>query len=503
MRSKIAVIITSIVLILYLRSCLTSDEISVKTEKNPVNLNNNLNFDFNYKREDLFRQKSGFDFSTDTEQEISDEISLAPEFSPEYFHSDPDFNEENKNNQQAKNSNSTYSNGLDSGLEALSATIGELFEDSADKTKANEDAPLDPVLADSGMSNPNLDQDLREIFRSFGGGGGSSNSNIDNDSNQRKNPTPTPSPSPTPDGGLPWVTGQTRGYTALYTMEDKARQTVEAELNNLLTARLRKVYWGVLIDGTFGWDPDYLGRVITALSSDNRQLTLVIYITNGPTMRNFDSTPIKTDFSRIDPKEFRDLIQSDPNTRETYKKLLDRAALIFSFSRRVSENNYHIVIPMLEDNLDQASYVAMSQLTEEKLSGLAEIRRNPCPGCYSGNDTSRNGGALELHGLSDLPLGQRNDSYSLDGSGYHLANESPFRSSLSVNQTLELIDITTNMSFSYFGLWRADRQGLFNGTSVHPNERNYAIPSEAHLKFEIELLRHGLEEVPQEDSTIE
>ena len=46
----------------------------------------------------------------------------------------------------------------------------------------------------------------------------------------------------------------------------------------------------------------------------------------------------------------------------------------------------------------------------------------------------------------------------------------------------------------YFGLWRAQRQGLY-GQVVHPDQRVYEVPTEEQKQVEIELLRTGLQPV--------
>ena len=74
------------------------------------------------------------------------------------------------------------------------------------------------------------------------------------------------SPSPSPSGAVKiFYTGQCRGYAALYLMHPNARPAVEEQVRILKEANVREVYLGVLTDGTFGLDYDYLNEVIHSL----------------------------------------------------------------------------------------------------------------------------------------------------------------------------------------------------------------------------------------------
>jgi hypothetical protein len=436
---------------------------------------------------------SNFDAEEDEDDfDNSNYLDFAP--NPEFQYSDPPYNSNTYSRTQNVTQDNTNEELAD--LTAFSETIGRLFQNS----QSPAPSPSPPAASNNDINlktNNNSKEDGRAFLWPLTGGGGSSNSR--NNSSQESRRRPTPSPTPQTDDGLPWVSGQSRGYTALYLMMPQARDTIKAEISNLLDARLKEVYLGVLTDGTFGWDPDYLRFVIQQLTSEERSLTLVLYMTNGPTMRQYDRTNIATDFSKISPKRFRELIQNDPDTRETYRELVRRTRPLFALNKQLSPNGRNIAIPMLEDNLNERSYSAIFELTREVLGDLASIKRNPCPGCYEGNDNFRYGGPLEFHGNIDLAQAQPGDSLSLDGSGYHLNGELPFRDSLSISQTFQLLDMAMEMNFSYFGLWRADRQGLLQGSSIHPTARNYTIPSKAQMTVETELLRYGLREIIKVD----
>lgn len=292
--------------------------------------------------------------------------------------------------------------------------------------------------------------------------------------------------------GVPrWVDGQARGYTILSLMQPEARASAEAMIENLLASRLRSVYLGVLVDGTFGWSPGYLTDVVRRLNSDGRTLTLVLYIVNGATMRNHESTVIDAAFTQVNPLIFRDLIRFDPSTRGEFIALASRIRPVLQLNKGLNSENRNITMVMLEDNLDRESYRATRDLATNILSGVSEVGRNPCLGCFEGNDTSVGPEPLEVHQLDELRLLRPGDGYSLDGLGYYFSTDSDQRG-LDEATMHTLLDATRDAGIAYIGLWRFDRQGLGADKRERPDERSYAIPTPTQLEKERELLRYGL-----------
>lgn len=286
------------------------------------------------------------------------------------------------------------------------------------------------------------------------------------------------------------VVGQARGYAMLYMMHPRARQTVEREVETMLRAEVGDLYLSVIVDGTFGTDWEYLEQVIRRLVVEGRNLTLALYLTNGPTMRKYNKTPILTPFSRIEPTEFRYLIQVDTQMQATFRNTVASANKIFTLNKQLNVLNQNIAIVMLEDNLDLQSYRWMRKLARDVLEESTIVVRNPCPGCWPGSDTDGNGDPIEMHDPADLPALTSGDGYTLDGAGLRYTNEPPDEQ-LSVEEVKGLLDLSKKQSLRYFGLWRKQRQGLGNQL-IHPDQRNYEIPSNEQMLQEIELLRYGL-----------
>jgi len=293
------------------------------------------------------------------------------------------------------------------------------------------------------------------------------------------------------------LTGQARGYTMLYLMHPAARATVEAQLQAMLDARARELYLGVLIDGTFGQDFSYFAQVVQRLNTGGRLLTLVAYLTNGSTMRHYRTTPITAGFNRMNPADFRERIKFDPVVRSQFTSIVQDVKPVFDLNTRLNPGNRNIAIVMLEDNLREDSYRAMRELARGVLGNRIEFIRNPCLGCFDGNDAQSAGDPLELHRIEEIPALSPRDGFTLDGLSYNFPGRSG-REGLSIAEVRAVGEVLLQRGIRYFGLWRKERQGITEGITIPPDGRRYEVPTEEQLQIEIELLQHGLIEVVSE-----
>ena len=286
------------------------------------------------------------------------------------------------------------------------------------------------------------------------------------------------------------LTGQARGYAMLYLMHPRARNTVERELQAMLDSKVRELFLGVLVDGTFGSDFDYLSSVVQRISLQGRVLYLALYLTNGPTQRAYDVTDIDVAFNKIEPGDFRYKIQNDSNIRSQFLSIVRKAKQIFDINKRLNPQNVNIAVMMLEDNLDSNSYQAMRLLARSVLGNNVIYMRNPCPGCYEGNDSYAFGDRVEIHDPSVILSLEKDDGFSMDGKG--LLYEDEVGNGVPPNVTEVLMAQAMESKLAYFALWRAARQGLYVGKRLHPDNRNYEVPTPEQLEVEIELLRSNL-----------
>jgi hypothetical protein len=280
----------------------------------------------------------------------------------------------------------------------------------------------------------------------------------------------------------------------LYLMQPEARATVERQVRILLDSKVMNLYLGVLVDGTFTTDYEYLSSVVRRLNAQDRTLTLALFFSNGSAMRMHEESFPGGLFNIVEPGNFRYLIQNEPKVQSMLKRAIAKALPVFDLNSSLSPKNLNFAIPMLEDNLDNESYVAMRRVTRAALQGRAEVMRNPCPGCYSDgrNNADPLGSGLESHNPDDISRLSPKDGLTLDGTGFLYPGESsPWGIPIEAVKTLKELAIDRNLR--YFGLWRAGRQGLANTTTkTPPSERTYEVPTDEHATAEIDLLRHGL-----------
>lgn len=294
--------------------------------------------------------------------------------------------------------------------------------------------------------------------------------------------------------------GQARGYTMLYMMHPNARATAEQQFKTLIASDVLDIYLSVLTDGTFGKDFSYLQSKLSQLNAEKRWITLHLFLTNGPTMRVYDSTPITAGFNRISPDSFRRLIQYDSNIRNRFIQMVREVKPIFEFNRSLNEKNRNIATVMLEDNLDSDSYRAMRELAESELGDLVKFYRNPCEGCYDGNDSNSLGDPIEAHLPQQIPQLSFRDGFSLDGVSYNFElSNNDRQKGMEINQLEDLIIESQKQKIQYFGLWRQERQGLYGNGNPHPDERVYEVPTAEQSRMEESLLNFGLDKIASDN----
>lgn len=360
-------------------------------------------------------------------------------------------------------------------------------------------APPSPVSTPGpAVSDPHLDA-LREVQRltdsspaSSRIGGARSSKPAAENSLLPPDPSPTATPEITQSPPAR-VFGQPRGFTLLALMHPRARASMERSIQTLLDSELANLYLGVLTDGSFTKDVAYLSEVVRRLNSNGRTLTLALYLTNGASMRRYDQAVFTSGFNLIEPEAFRFLITSYDEIRSEFRKMAREVRPVFELNRSLNSQNHNIAIVMLEDNLDRLSYVAMRELAAPELADIADFIRNPCAGCYSGNDSDPAGDGLESHSAGDLiALGPR-DGYSMDGTSYSFPGEPPALDRLGFEQVKALMGEASSRGLRYFGLWRAGKQGL-GSVLTPPEQRTYEVASDEQVQLEIELLRYGLDD---------
>ena len=303
-----------------------------------------------------------------------------------------------------------------------------------------------------------------------------------------------PTITPTNSSALPLLTGQPRGYAMLYMMHPKARPVVDAEVQNLIDANVQQVYIGVLVDGTFTRDHDYLQSVLTKLSEAGRDVVLEQYLISGPTQRYWKTTPIRTDFSQLDPMNFRSWDIYQPEVQANIRKVAREAKASFEKNTALRPSNVNLVSVMLEDNLESVSYRYLRNLVSQEIGNAATFIRNACPDCgVEGSDADSAGDPLELHKVSDFQTLEKGDGYTLDGVKVTYPGD-PSSGDLELEELRQMLKDSFSKGHRFFGLWRKSRQGAADNSrdNLAPDDRTYVVPTAEELQLEISLLREGL-----------
>lgn len=303
--------------------------------------------------------------------------------------------------------------------------------------------------------------------------------------------------------GGAWVSGQARGYAMLYAMQPQARAVVESHVATLLSAQVREPYIGVLVDGTFKLDLEYLKTVISRLSVD-RNLTLELYLSNGATQRKFETTSIGAPFVDINPVVFRKTFKFDEGLKREFSVIAARARDLFQYSSQRNSANQHLVSVMLEDNLDVNAYRAMRDVAARQLDGTGSFIRSTCFRCFAkddpDSDTDTAGDAREEHTVAGMRELRRGDGFTLDGTGFRYPGDTSSLGSSS-DEVKNLIRDGYAKGLRFFALWRHSWQGAdASGDNPHPEDRNYVVSTPEQEAFELELLRLGLTAEPADDT---
>ena len=303
---------------------------------------------------------------------------------------------------------------------------------------------------------------------------------------------------------LVWTSGQPRGYTMLYAMQPEARAVVESHIETMRAARIREPYIGVLVDGTFGLDFEYLKTIIARLSVE-RNLTMVLYLTNGATQRDWETTKIDAPFVTKDPKLFRSEILFDQKLRAQFSAIAAQARNILQYSLEQNPANQNLVSVMLEDNLDLTAYRSMRDLARQEVGSLASFIRSTCLRCFDskdeGSDADTDGDAREEHKLELFSVLKRGDAFSLDGVGFAYPGEVA-GVGVSPEQLSANIQASYLRGLRFFGLWRHNWQGVVSeGNKLTPDKRSYLPSTPEQEAFELSMLRLGLfvEPAPGDD----
>lgn len=269
-----------------------------------------------------------------------------------------------------------------------------------------------------------------------------------------------------------------RGLSCIHCLNSNAEVQREVFLQILLDTCLKNVALSYLVDGSFGSNFAAIEEDVATLVESGRTPFIHIYLLNGPSQRRYRNTPISGLFTRVSPERFRSKLKSDGVTREQIGELVSN--LVPTLNNIVARGGIVSLVPMLEDNLDDESFVALTELVLSALPADLNVSlgRNSCKGCYRGNENGLPNGLFEeRHSLGSAAT-LKDGVISNDGKSVAFGNTRGITlTSLAKTQA------SAAANNSMFLFWHAPYQGLqvsngnVTGHALSPQLRSYAVPT--------------------------
>lgn len=274
-----------------------------------------------------------------------------------------------------------------------------------------------------------------------------------------------------------------QGVMCLHCMHRKANGGVSALTDSLVNACIKNIAIGFLTDGSFGFDKSVIESEVIKLSQEGRKVFLHLYIVNGPGQRRWKLGAFKS-FAIMNPVEFRGEIRRNIKLRREYAEQVKRLIPVISLT--VSLGGVVYLAPALEDNLDDASFKTISNLTLRALPKTLPFTlvRNPCSDCYGGNTTGLPNGVIREHHTSKFDFSLQDGVISNDGKYFVFPNgTSSSGSGSSAMPSYTFSDLRNvrdraRRQNDIFLLWIGKYQGSRLGMELQPvNQRNFEFPS--------------------------
>lgn len=248
-----------------------------------------------------------------------------------------------------------------------------------------------------------------------------------------------------------------RGLALLHLMEPAAGEQPARLVEALHTLKIDKPALAVLVDGSFGFDEEKLFSAIELLNENDRQLHLLLYLTNGASQRRWKTTEVPGFAVNLHPDLFNDYIQSDGFFQAEFLALAERILPAVELNKKLG--GITRIVPGLEDNFTDNAFGAAVSLLQSIVPEYVEVGRNPCPGCFPENGVGTSGADfLEVHYL-DSTQPPPGGVWTNDGAAPAAVE-------------LEEIMLEAERVGAWFLLWQFHWQGL-QGQPIEPADRNY------------------------------
>jgi hypothetical protein len=277
-----------------------------------------------------------------------------------------------------------------------------------------------------------------------------------------------------------------RGMMCLYCTHKTAPGGSKPITNLLKSTCLKNLAISFVVDGSFGQELDQIANSITELTLDGRQLSLELYLFNGPAQRRYRSNAFKS-WATMNPARFREYIKTDPKTKRAFNRSMEELFPILDYA---AEKNVALYLaPGLEDNLDNFTFRYMLAKMKKKFAAYKSISyiRSACIDCARGNESQLPKGTIrEQHGFSLADI-VRGGILATDGFYFHFSNENLNKPTLS--DLSSVVKESSNRDTIFF-LWVHHYQDTPPGPIPRPiSQRKFRGPTESEAQEIIDFLR--------------
>ena len=284
------------------------------------------------------------------------------------------------------------------------------------------------------------------------------------------------------------IDGPPAGLACIHCTHPKAQAQAMALASIMRESCRKRLVVNYLIDGRFSIDDEFLVNHINTLA-ENRRLMVVLYLSNGPSIRRCDKSVPQAFAAGLCTKSFRQQILSNNTLRARYKDVVQRAMAIKS---QVPKNVRFVLVPQLEDNLTDSTFQAALALTKEVAGDMVGYARNACPGCAAGNSQAVPRGAMKETHTSQANNGVVQGIVTNDGKPYAFASGAS-AGAFPLSQLNRTRDASL-LQGNAFILWTAKYQGIpvkkgKLAGRAKPNNRSYPIPTASERQELISFLR--------------
>jgi hypothetical protein len=233
-----------------------------------------------------------------------------------------------------------------------------------------------------------------------------------------------------------------------------------------------------------------MGELVRITSEYGARLHLYLYLANGPWQRRTSGLPQRGFGTGISPENFRQRIITDETLRNTYRQIIKFNEPLISYATNIGNVVY--ILPMLEDNLDFKSAREMENIVTRTLIPTLSyaIGRNPCPGCYGGNDTSLALGTfMDQHTGSNVNPNYRDGLVTNDGVDMNFSDITNLNTEISLSQVKNLV-AQSKATNNTFIIWNREYQGVSPDLGLNdPDLRDYHEVSLEERQVLLEILR--------------